>query len=112
MKAKALYTILSAKYRDGEVIFVDQINFPEGKTKQAVSALKNFEQFSKKHNALAIAMSGKNRETERAFKNLGNVEVFEARNLDPVTLLKYKYLVIENPESAIKSFPKMKHAKS
>ncbi len=108
MRVKALHTLLSQKYRDSEVIFVDQINFPEGKTKQAVSALKNFEQFSKKRNALAITMASKSKATERAFKNLGNVAVLEARNLDPITLLQYKYLMIENPDVFLDALPKLK----
>ncbi|MDO8471096.1 MAG: 50S ribosomal protein L4 [bacterium] len=105
MKAKALYTILSRKWRDGEVLFVDSIKLLEPKTRMAVEALqslsgiKGFEGiFSKRINATVIAMSSKNKETERAFDNLGNIEVVEARNLNPLLLLEYKYLIIENPK--------------
>ncbi|MEK7227616.1 MAG: 50S ribosomal protein L4 [Patescibacteria group bacterium] len=111
MRVKALHTLLSQKYRDNEVIFLDALNLPESKTKQAVAVLKNFPAFSKKHNALAIAMSRKDLHTERAFKNLGNVQMLEARNLDPLTLLKYKYLILENPEASLKLIPKL-HGKS
>src|SRR3989338_1624991 len=58
MRAKALYTILSQKLRDGEVLFVDKMALAEPKTKVAVqalhslSAVKGFERmFSKKNNA-------------------------------------------------------------
>ena len=105
MKTKALYTILSHKLRDGEVLFVDSVTLAEPKTRAAVKALqslsgiKGFEGiFSKKNNAAVVALSSKRKETERAFRNLGNVEVIEARNLNPLILLKYKYLVIENPK--------------
>ncbi|KKW01732.1 MAG: 50S ribosomal protein L4 [Parcubacteria group bacterium GW2011_GWA1_49_11] len=105
MKTKALYTILSRKLRDGEVLFVDSVTLAEPKTRAAVKALqslsgiKGFEGiFSKKNNAAVVALSSKRKETERAFRNLGNVEVIEARNLNPLILLKYKYLVIENPK--------------
>lgn len=105
MRIRALHTILSQKLRDGEVLFVDKVLLAEPKTKVAVKALqslsniKGFEKiFSKKKNAIVIAMSTKNKETERAFDNLGNVEVIEARNLSPLLLLEYKYLVIENPK--------------
>lgn len=114
MRAKALHTLLSQKYRDGEVLFVDSIALSEPKTKIAIGALnslsgvKGFEYiFSKKNNAVAIALSSKNKETERAFKNLGNTQVLEARNLDPLTLLQYKYLILENPEVSLKSIPKI-----
>jgi len=105
MRIKALYTIMSQKLRDGEVLFVDSIKLSEPKTKKAVEALhslstvKSFEGlFSKKNNAAVIALSGKSKETERAFDNLGNIEVIEARNLNPLLILQYKYLVIENPK--------------
>jgi large subunit ribosomal protein L4 len=119
MKAKALYTILSRKFAEGEVLFVDSLTLSEAKTKNAISALGSLSSikgfgylFSKKNNATAIALAEKNKETERAFSNLGNVEVLEARNLDPLTLLQYKYLVLENPEASLKALPKMKNAKS
>lgn len=105
MKTRALYTILSRKLQDGEVLFVDSVTLAEPKTREAVKTLhtlsniKGFENlFSKKNNAAVIALSSKNKETERAFDNLGNVEIIEMRNLNPLLLLKYKYLIIENPK--------------
>lgn len=118
MKAKALYTILSKKLGEGEVLFIDNLSLKEGKTKQAVLAMnalgkiEGFEMlFAKKNNATAIALSGKDKALERAFKNLGNVKVLEARNLDPLTLLQYKYLVLENPDTSIKALPKLAKTK-
>ncbi|MDO8569897.1 MAG: 50S ribosomal protein L4 [bacterium] len=105
MRVKALYTILSQKLRDKEVLFVDSVKLIEPKTRAAVKAfqslsnIKGFESiFSKKDNATVIAMSGKDKVIERAFDNLGNIEVIEARNLNPLLLLEYKYLIIENPK--------------
>jgi len=111
MKTKALYTILSAKHRDGEVLFVDSL--ATKKTKEAVealkslSALKGYERLTKKRNAALIALSAKNTDTEKSMRNLGNIEVVETRNLNPLALLNYKYIVIENPEEALKTLPKM-----
>jgi large subunit ribosomal protein L4 len=112
MRLKALYTILSAKMRDGEVIFVDSLAFKEPKTKFAVQALKNlsavkgFEKLStKRKNAAVIALNGKNKETFRSLQNLGNLELMEARNLNPLSLLNHKFVVIENPEASLKDFP-------
>jgi len=105
MRVKALYTLMSQKLRDGEVLFVDSVKLSTPKTKEAVKALnslssvKGFENImSKKNNSAVIALSSKNKETERAFDNLGNIEMIEARNLNPLLLLEYKYLVIENPQ--------------
>lgn len=112
MRVKALYTILSAKMRDGEVLFVDNLNLKDNKTKEAVKTLGNlasvdgFENLLKKRkNSAVIALADKKRETERSFRNLGNIEIMEARNLDPISLLNSKYLVIENPESSLKVLP-------
>src|SRR5581483_11871569 len=57
MKTKALYTILSRKWKDGEIIFVDSLKPEEAKTKHAVAALKSlaavkgFEKLGKRTNA-------------------------------------------------------------
>jgi large subunit ribosomal protein L4 len=112
MKAKAFYTILSRKFRDGEVLFIDSIKFSEPKTKvakqtfQDISKIKGFENlFTKKRNSAIIALAEKNKEIERSMSNLGNFEVLEARNLHPLALLKYKYVIIENPEASLKVLP-------
>lgn len=119
MKAKALYTILSRKFKEGEILFIDSLVLKETKTKKAVEALhtlssvKGFEYIlSKKNNSAAIATASKSKATEKAFSNLSNVEVIEARNLDPLTVLQYKYLVLENPEVSLNVIPKLARAKS
>lgn len=115
MRIKALYALLSRKHDEGEVLFVDTISLKEHKTKTAIASLKSLSSvkgfatlFSKKKNATLIALSEKNKGTERAFANLGNVEVVEARNLSPLSLLEYKYLIFENPGQSLKALPKMK----
>lgn len=107
-KAKAIATILSAKFRDGEIIFVDSLSFDAPKTKDAVSIIKNlssikgFEKIAtKKTNALYVATESKSANTEKSFANIGKSLVTEVRNINPVDLVKYKYLVIENPEVSV-----------
>ncbi len=114
MKTKALYTLLSKKWKEGEVLFVDALAVKDGKTRQAVSTLKSLSAIkgyetlaTKKRNAVLLALSSKDRMTERAFGNLGQVATLESRNLNPLALLQYKYLVFENPDVALKSLPKM-----
>ncbi len=108
VKSKALATILSAKLRDGEIIFVDTFSISAPKTKDAVSVLSSigaitgFEKFSKKKsNAALITIAGKDVNISKSFANVGKVMVTEARNLNPIDLMKYKYLVIENPEKSV-----------
>ena len=112
MRLKALYTILSRKYKDGEVLFVDTLAMQEPKTKMAVSALKGLSSvkgfetlYTKRKNAAVIALSSKSASTERSMQNIGSVEVMEVRNLNPLTLLNHKFVVIENPAVALKNLP-------
>ncbi len=105
MSAKALLTVLSRKYKDGEVIFVDSIEMAVPKAsagKAALSALgKNFSGFSKSKNAALIALPSRNVSTIKSFSNFGNIAVEEVRNLNPLSVLKAKYLVIVSPKDAV-----------
>ncbi len=109
VKAKALATVLSAKYKDGEIIFVDSLSFDAPKTKDAKEVLSNlskagFEKLlTKKKNSAVVALAKKNRNTEKSFSNMKNVSVTEARNLTVLDILSSKYLVIENAEAALKT---------
>ncbi|MEK7184809.1 MAG: 50S ribosomal protein L4 [Patescibacteria group bacterium] len=110
-KAKALYTILSKKWRDGEVLFIDSIAFSEPKAKYAKSTLmafskiKGFEKFATKPKNVAIlAIDKKTTAIMNSFKNFGNLEVEEFRTINPVSVLNHKYLVIANPKESLKSF--------
>ncbi len=55
---------------------------------------------TKRNNAAVIAMSAKDANTEKSFRNIGSVISEEVRNLNAVDLLDKKYLVIENPAEA------------
>ncbi|MEY2641330.1 MAG: hypothetical protein RL150_723 [Candidatus Parcubacteria bacterium] len=108
MKTKALYTILSQKLRDGEVLFVDDISFAEPKTKEAKEVLKSLAQVkgcetlaTKRKNAAYIATDARDLNTKKSFDNFGNVKLDEVRNLNPVDLLTYKYIIIENPDVSV-----------
>ncbi len=108
VKSKAIATILSAKLRDGEIIFVDSLGLSTPKTKEAVSVLKSiggitgFEKLSKKKtNAALITVANSDVNVSKSFANIGKVAVTEVRNLNATDLMKYKYLVIENPEKSV-----------
>ncbi len=108
-KVKALFTIISQKMRDGEILFVDSISMKMPKTKEAVktleslSSVKGFEKLkTKKTNAALIAIPTKDVVVEKSFRNLGKTEVTELRNINPLHLLNYKYVVVVNPEESSK----------
>ncbi len=110
-KAKALHVILSQKYRDGEILFIDSLAFGAPKAKDAkatllsLSTIKGFEKLATKpKNAAIIAIDKKYPELTKSFKNFGNVDVEELRNVNPVSILNHKYLVISNPKESLKIF--------
>jgi len=108
MSVKALFTVLSQKMKDGEIIFVDNFEIKNPKTKDAkdilvsLSRVKGFQDMvSKRKNSTFVAIDEKDENVERSFNNFGNIDLGEVRNLNILNLLKNKYLVIENPEKAI-----------
>ncbi len=116
MKAKALYTVLSKKLKDGEVIFVDSISFDTPKTAEAKTVLTNLAKANdnfkylatKRKNAAIIATDEKDVNTEKSFANFGSLYVEEARNLNVVSLLNTKYVVLENPAKVLDMFSSKK----
>ena len=108
MRKKALYSALSRKLKDGELLFVDDIHFEKPTAKEARktlinwSSIKGFETIlSKRKNAAVIGLPLKNMPTEKSFNNFGNIRVDEWRNLNPVSVLSSKYLVISHPKEAV-----------
>lgn len=109
MKAKALYTVLSKKLADNEILFVDNINLPDAKTKQAKAVLDafvkldGFKYINKKNNAAFFALDKKHEAVAKSFGNFGNIELGQVKDINPVDLLKYRYLVLVNPESSVET---------
>ena len=48
-------------------------------------------------------MDKKNDAVEKGFRNFGHVKVDEARNLNPVELSTYKYVMFVNPDESVKA---------
>jgi len=113
IKQKALFSVLSAKMRDGEVVFISALAIPEIKTKEArgvlskLSRIKGLEKLEgKKQNAALILLPRKETVVEKSFRNIGSVKVGEARNLNVLDALQYKYIVIVDPAESIKAVAK------
>ena len=109
-KAKALACVLSQKLRDGEMLFVDSFGLTEAKAKEArsilgaLSQVKGIERLkSKRVNAALILLPGRDTATELSFRNFGNVEVMQTKDVNPVELLNYKYVVVAKPEENVKA---------
>jgi large subunit ribosomal protein L4 len=107
MRLKALAMALSRKLRDGQVLFVDSFGIDSPKTATAsklmgvFAGVSGFEKLSYRKNAALVALSDPKESTLKSFRNIGNVETKPVRDLNPVAILKYRYLIIENPEAAV-----------
>ncbi len=108
MKAKALFTVLSKKLNEGEIIFVDKLSLSGAKTKEAREVLKSlakvkgFESLmTKKKNAFHIACPKKDLTIDRSFANFPMGKTGEVRNLNVLDLLNSKCLVVISPEESV-----------
>jgi len=109
MRVKALYCVLSQKLKDGEIIFVDDIKTAEPNTKDAKGILYSLSKIKgnegiveKKNNAAMVLLSEHDINTAKSFRNLNGIYVEEVRNMNPLNLLTYKYIVITRPKEAVK----------
>jgi large subunit ribosomal protein L4 len=112
-RAKALASVLSKKLADQEVLFVDSLKMDEPKTKEAkaiIGALaKGADQVSlatKRKNAALIVLAERSLATEKSFNNFGNIEVAQAKDINPVDLLTYKYVVVVDAPSSVEILEK------
>jgi large subunit ribosomal protein L4 len=115
MKVKALFMVLSEKYRKGQILFVEDLSLKNIKTKDAVAILKDLskvEGFEKMNFGLSRYRSGSKSRTllslpskgdvlKKSFANIPTVEVDEIRNLNPVDLLSHKYVIISQPTESV-----------
>ncbi len=106
-KAKALASVLSKKFADGEMIFINEFNFAEPKTTEAKKAImaiakgsKNEELATKRKNAALIVLTERDLNTEKSLRNFSNLEVAQVKDINPVSLLTYKYVLVASPEAA------------
>jgi len=89
MKRKALFMALSSKIEDKELIMVDEIKLDKPKTKEVEKILDNLSV-----DDTCLIAHADNKDLARAAKNLPQVKVMEARNLNALDLLRFKYLLL------------------
>lgn len=115
MRAQALFSVLSKKLKDAEIIFVDSLDMPAINTKSAVGVMKNLEKVFEKNTTKKLhpargfgrgkvltALYGRNEKAEKSFRNISALEIVFLKNLNPLDVLNHKYLLIENPEESVK----------
>lgn len=108
MKAKALFTVLSEKFKKGQILFVEELSLKEIKTKDAVTVINDLSKVSgfekivggKKAN-LYITTPAKTDTVKKSFANIKTVEIDEIKNINPVDLLTFRYIIISHPKESI-----------
>ena len=100
-KRKALFMALSEKARGNNLILLDELKVSSPKTREMNSILKNQKLDNE---SVLIASSLYDADLIRASRNLKGKELVEARNLNPLSVLKYKYLLM--PKSSLEVIEK------
>ena len=110
MKAKALYSTLSRKVKDGEVLFVEKLSFEAPKTAEAkkvveaLSKVAGYEKLvTKKKNTALILLVENDGVVKKSFNNFGNITVDEVRNLNALDVLSYTYVIFVDPKGTIEN---------
>lgn len=109
MRIGALVSVLSKKFAESEIIFVDTLNLKTPKTataREILSALAGIKEQdilnSKKHNTALVVLAEKDEAVAKSFANFGNIEVTTALNMNVRDALTYARIIVVNPEDAAK----------
>lgn len=107
MKGVALVSLLSKKYKEGQIAFIDSLSL-SGKTKEAKEVLTAFSTIDgfdtlkgKTKNALLVAVPEKTVALKRAFQNIGNIELTNIQNVNILSLLAYRFVAVVSPKEAL-----------
>jgi large subunit ribosomal protein L4 len=105
MRKKAIATLLSKKLKDGNLIVMEKISIPEGKTKNAISLLSRFPKIVSSKNSALVLLEEKDLKTERSFRNIPKAKAILAKNLNVYDMLQHKNILI--PKGAINTLEKI-----
>jgi len=89
-RRKALFSALTVKVKDNDSLVLDNYNFDEIKTKNAVETLKNLKLSGEK---LLIVIPEANEVISKSFRNIPGVKVILASYVNPYDLLTFKKVV-------------------
>ncbi len=108
MGRAALAAVLSQKWRDGEIIFVDDLGAVAGKTKAArqvlerLAKVEGFRQLAYRRGRRALVAAPElSTAIARGFRNLPTVDLAEIRNLNPLQAMRSRYLVLSGPQASV-----------
>lgn len=103
MKRLALFSVLSKKLQDGEVIFLDALKVEAPKTKQLALVLKNFSDAKKKESMLLLPSVETGKNVYRSAANLPKVKAVDPMSLSVNDVLSSKHVLIDQKAAEILS---------
>jgi len=120
MKQKALFMILTAKLRDNEIIFVDEMKLKEARTKEMKKALNSLlgvcrtdgadKTDKKREKSVLVALDKKDDDVVKASANIPRTKVVLTNSLNVLDLLNHKYILMTEKSIEVieKTFSKLK----
>jgi large subunit ribosomal protein L4 len=110
MKRQALLMVLSGKFNDEEIIFLDDLKLGQPKTNEAAKIIEKLSQGLKKDlsKGALLVLSQKDENILRATKNIKRISLIGAASLNVIDLLEKKYLLItkESVDVILKTYLK------
>ena len=110
VRTKALAITLSKKWNDGEVIFVDTLALAAPKTADAKLIIKALSVatsqptlVTKRKNTALFIISKRDENIEKSFRNFGNMDVSHVKDVNPIDLLTYKFVVVADAKDSLKA---------
>ncbi len=103
MRRKALFMVLSSKVEDKEMIVLDGLKIEKPKTKEMIKIIQDTRDKiqdtktnlkKRKEESVLVALSKKDVDITRAAKNIQKVKIVQAKDLNVLDLLNYKYLIM------------------
>jgi len=97
MARKATAVVLSEKLRSDSLLVVDNITLKDNKTKEMAEIVKNMTKAVKKikpNDSILLITTTPDEGIRRSSMNLPRVNIAEARNINALDLLSFKYAVI------------------
>lgn len=104
MKQLAVFSVLSRKLKDGELLVLDSLKTAKQKTKELTEILKNFSAL--KTGALLVA-SSVNKNISQIAANIKKVGTLSPKSLNVSDLLRYRNIILE--KDAIEEIKKHYH---
>ena len=108
VRHKALFTALSQKLRDGQMLFTERLTMDAIATKDAVAVVNGltnvtgFETLATPNPVnMLLVLPAHDESIEKSFRNLPFCTVEDIHNLNPRQVLQYRYIVFTSPEDCV-----------